>query len=366
MKTREIKIGQKLLEIPIVKITPDPDQPRKTFRDEVINGLAQSLGNYGLVTALAVRPIGEDKYMIIEGEERWRAAKQAGLGELLCVVEDIIDDDAHLMQLIASVQHDEIPESELATAIAKYLDTHTDISQTELAECLGWNKSDVSVFYRIAKLPVELFNKLKSGELEFKEARELVRIKSQKRQKEVAQPFIDGTATSEHISKVVTEAKEKPDKPVSEIIEEVVLGKQAAEKEVQAEVETAPPIEAEGEVQVAAETETEGEVVKETTEAIKEKAEVKAETKAAVKEKAVVTPEDEIKLAVGNIKKLMQDFFTEAQKLTDKEIPTADWNELEVYLRDIIMRFFWLLNDHNPEAVCELIQKWNESQQSEC
>lgn len=347
MKRREIKIGQKLVQIATDNIIPDPDQPRKTFNPEVINSLAQSLDYYGLVTALTVRPIGEGRHMIIEGEERWRAARQAGLEQLLCVSEDIIDDDAHLMQLIASVRHDEIPESELAIGIAKYLDSHPDTTQAELANCLGWNKSDVSIFYRIAKLPVELFNRLQSGDLEFKEVRELVRIKSGKRQMEVAQPFIDGTLTSEHISKVVTVAKEKPKKPVSEIIAEVVPSKKV-EGETEVEVESG------AEAQAKPESEGKAEV------------EGKAETKATVEEKAEVTLQDEVEATVQNINKSMKDLFDELTKLEGKDIPGDDWNETQVYVENMVIRLLWFLNDRDPEAVDKLLIEWRESQQGPC
>lgn len=137
--------------IPIDLIDRDPHQPRTDFDETTLAELARSIATVGLIQPIVVRP-NEDRYTVLVGERRWRAAKIAGLIEVSALVRDITDPLAILrMQIEENQAREELSLWEEATAVASALATH-NISATELAARWGWHKTKISRLLTIAKL----------------------------------------------------------------------------------------------------------------------------------------------------------------------------------------------------------------------
>lgn len=214
------------MRVRIDQIIPDPNQPRKTFDGEAIKGLASSFESYGVISPLKVRPCGDNQYMIITGELRYRATKQRGDKEIeVGDPIEVTDQQAREMQFIENLDRTEVPEDELGQAFLDYCETYK-ISGTELARRIS--KSQPFVTERIALLKKASNNiiiALRRGELQSSEAAHIATIPDEKRQEELAQPFINGQVSSKHAAKVAEIARKEPDRPVEDIIEEVITGK---------------------------------------------------------------------------------------------------------------------------------------------
>lgn len=212
--------------IPINQIIPDPDQPRKTFDEEVIKEIASSLNSYGVISPIKVRPCGNNQYMIIVGELRYRASKQRGDKEIECIIQDTTDQQVREQQFIENLQRSDIPDEELGEAFVKYCKEY-ECSQRELAKRIGKSHRYVQGRISVAEKLSSALHKVistKSGRetLPYSVKRELASIPNQKRQEEIAQPFIEGEIATKHASKVAEIARKEPERPVKEIVTEVL------------------------------------------------------------------------------------------------------------------------------------------------
>lgn len=293
--------------IPVGQIIPDPNQPRKTFDDEAIKELASSFANYGVISPLKVRSYGDNQYMIIVGEMRYRASKLRGEKEIECVVQEATDQQVREMQFIENLQREDVPDLELGRAFHDYCQTYKE-TQTTLASRLGKEKHYVGDRIAVAtKLSGDLVPTIgKPGGLAYTEARDIATIPEHKRQVEVAQPFMKGEVSSTHIQKVAEIARKEPERPVEDIIEEVTKGK-VQEKEA-ARVEAAKralemPLETPEDLERAAE-------------ALKKEAQRKA--------KEAMTPEEKAALEAENKAKLEAQAATRAEREEEKRQQKAE------------------------------------------
>ena len=139
--------------IDIDRIKPDPNQPRKTFVQETLESLAESIKELdGIIDPLTVEYDDQDDvFRIISGERRYRAAKMVGLGKLPCVVKEIDDQKRYLIQLVSNLQRENIPPLEEAAGI-KYLIENYGYTQTKIANLLNKSKSYVSQILGLERL----------------------------------------------------------------------------------------------------------------------------------------------------------------------------------------------------------------------
>lgn len=214
--------------IPIDQIIPDPNQPRKTFKDETIDELKLSLKESNQVVPLLVRLNGDGQYMIITGERRYRAAKKSALKEVECIVRDNVSaGEARIMQLIDAIQHEDIPHDELGVAFRDYC-KENNVSQRKLADKLGKSHVYVNDHIRIVEnLEPSLQIALKEDKLEYSDARAMIRgVNSVNTQTQIAKPIIEGTVgrskTQEYISKAKAKIKAEPTRSTEEVVKETV------------------------------------------------------------------------------------------------------------------------------------------------
>lgn len=157
----------------IERITPQKGQPRQYFDPTALEELAQSLREHGLIEPLVVRKVGEDRFEIIAGERRWRAAQKAGLREVLVVVRELSNKDAFELALIENVQREDLSPIELAEALQRLIDEY-EFTQETLAKRLGKDRSTLANALRLLKLPGSVREQVTRGQISEGHARALL------------------------------------------------------------------------------------------------------------------------------------------------------------------------------------------------
>jgi len=181
----EVPMTPGLAEIPISQIQPNPYQPRKTFNEASIDELARSVREHGIVQPLVVTRAG-DKYKLIAGERRFRAAQKAGLTTVPALIKEMMQEgDALQIALIENIQREDLNPIEEAMA---YHQLHDDfqLTQEEISKRVGKERSTVANFLRLLKLPDPVKKLLASGQLSMGHARALLAIESPKKQEQLA------------------------------------------------------------------------------------------------------------------------------------------------------------------------------------
>jgi ParB family chromosome partitioning protein len=163
--------------VPIEFLKPNPRNPRRAFSDAELGELADSIKQHGVIQPIAVRPVkgAQDRYEIIAGERRWRAAQIAGLHEVPIVPLDVSDSDALEIAIIENVQREDLNAMEEANgyhALAGEFKRSAD----EIAKIVGKSRSHVANMMRLTKLPEEVQALIASGELTAGHARALIGV----------------------------------------------------------------------------------------------------------------------------------------------------------------------------------------------
>lgn len=151
-------------EIEVDLISPNPEQPRRTFDEETLEELATSIRELGIIQPLSLRDAGDGTYQIIAGERRWRAAKLAGIATVPAYVRTASDSEVTEMALIENIQREDLNAIEVALAFRKLIDTY-DLTQDRLSERLGKKRATVANHLRLLKLPalVVIYDKYPSA-----------------------------------------------------------------------------------------------------------------------------------------------------------------------------------------------------------
>lgn len=163
-----------MAEISTEDIIPNPLQPRSQFDDEALNELAASIKQLGVIQPITVRK-QEDKYIIISGERRWRAAQMAGLNSLPAYIRDVDDEDLHAMALVENIQRQDLNAIEIALGMQRLID-ECHLTQEAMAEKVGKKRSTVSNYMRLLSLPSEAQLALKEGIITMGHAKALAGI----------------------------------------------------------------------------------------------------------------------------------------------------------------------------------------------
>jgi ParB family chromosome partitioning protein len=145
-----------LVEIPLDRLRPNPTQPRSRFDDETLDELADSIRRHGVLQPLLVSEAGPEGYVVIAGERRWRAAKRAGLETVPAVVRELLDArNALALALVENLQRHDLSPLEEARAF-EHLRSEHGLSQAEIAEQVGRDRSTVANALRLLRLPEEI------------------------------------------------------------------------------------------------------------------------------------------------------------------------------------------------------------------
>ena len=172
--------------LPIYKVEPNPDQPRRDFDEEELQALADSISEHGIIQPLTVRELNSGYYQIIAGERRWRAARLAGLGEVPVVVIEADDRKAMELALIENLQRQDLNPVEEALGYRSLMEDF-GLTQEDAAKRVGKSRPAVTNALRLLSLNEEVLAKVRSGELSAGHARAVLTVKSEKKQLAAAQ-----------------------------------------------------------------------------------------------------------------------------------------------------------------------------------
>ena len=176
-------------EIDIDLIDPNPQQPRTRFAESSLEELAQSIRANGVVQPIVVRPKGQ-RYEIVAGERRWRAAQKADLRRIPAVVKEVSDDKLLELALVENIQRQELNPIEEAKAYRKLID-NIGLTQEMVAERVGKSRTIVTTAMRLLKLPGEIQKSLEEGKLSAGHGRALLMTEDPKIQNSIARAIIE-------------------------------------------------------------------------------------------------------------------------------------------------------------------------------
>lgn len=190
-------------EIPIEAIEPNPYQPRLDFPEEELEELTESIRQHGLIQPITVRAVG-DRYQIISGERRWRAAKRAGLTHIPAYVRTADNTQLLAFALVENVQRQNLNPIELALAYRRLID-ECGLTQEEVARYVGKSRPAVANTLRLLKLPPEIQKALKEGILSEGHARPLLALDSPELQLEVFRQILKKGLNARQIEALIAQ-----------------------------------------------------------------------------------------------------------------------------------------------------------------
>ena len=177
--------GPELRELPVDQIEPNPQQPRSNFEKGALDALAGSIASAGLLQPLIVRPIEGDRYELVAGERRWRAAQKAGLERIPAVIRSSPEDERLQQALIENMVREDLNPVDEARACAALVDD-LGISKEELARRVGRSRASISNLIRLLDLPDDVQRLLERGELSEGHGRALLQESDQERRRKLA------------------------------------------------------------------------------------------------------------------------------------------------------------------------------------
>jgi ParB family transcriptional regulator, chromosome partitioning protein len=209
------------LEVDIDRLSPNRFQPRVQMDDARLDGLAESIRSNGIIQPIVVRRDG-DRFQIIAGERRWRAAQKAGLARVPIVVRDVAPGQEQSlleMALIENIQRENLNPIEEALAYRRLTDEF-HLTQEQIAASVGKDRASVANFLRLLKLPDEVRAEVAAGTLSMGHARALIALPSEGEQRRMAREVIARSLsvreTESMVRKLVEGAKPAPDtRPVT-------------------------------------------------------------------------------------------------------------------------------------------------------
>jgi ParB family chromosome partitioning protein len=171
----EDRPGDRLSELPIGQLQPGKYQPRSRMNPEALAELAASIRAQGLMQPLLVRPVGPNRYELIAGERRWRAAQLAGLDAVPVVIRDVKDNAALAMALIENIQREDLNPLEQATGIQRLIDEFK-MTHEQAADAVGRSRSATTNLLRLLRLAKPAQAMVMDGALEMGHARALLSL----------------------------------------------------------------------------------------------------------------------------------------------------------------------------------------------
>lgn len=210
-ETPRARVG--LVEIPVDRVEPNPSQPRHRFATEDLEELASSIAQHGVLQPLLVSEVEAGRYRLVAGERRWRAAKMAGLAAVPAVIRERLDENRHLeLALVENLQRRDLTPFEEARAFDQ-LRTSLGLSQAEIAERVGIDRSTVANALRLLKLPLDIQEMVESGALSAGHARALLAFSSDAERRAWAERAATAGLSVRDVERAAAEAGELKSRP---------------------------------------------------------------------------------------------------------------------------------------------------------
>jgi ParB family transcriptional regulator, chromosome partitioning protein len=194
------------LEVPVEALEPNPVQPRLHMDKAALDELATSIRESGIVQPILVRQLASGRYQIIAGERRWRAAQQVGLAQVPVTVRDVPDERLLEMALVENIQRQELSPVEEALAYQKLLDS-LGLTQEELAQKLGKDRSTLANSVRLLRLPGEIQTLVNERRLDAGHARPLLALERADDQLALAREAVRKGLSAREVERRVAEAR---------------------------------------------------------------------------------------------------------------------------------------------------------------
>jgi len=201
---------ERYADLGLDQLRPNPLQPRQKFSPESLEELAQSIKTSGLIQPIIVVPDGND-YRIIVGERRWRAAQKIGLKKIPVLIRIIPKEQQLEVSLIENIQREELNPIEIAHAYQKLIQ-ELNYTQQQIAEKVGKDRTSVTNYLRLLKLPPEIQEELAENNISMGHARALIAIKDPEQQKYLCRLIVERTLSVRDVEKMINRAKVKPKK----------------------------------------------------------------------------------------------------------------------------------------------------------
>lgn len=198
----------KVVEIPLTQLRANPYQPRKTFNDEAIQELAESIRQHGVIQPIIVRSVLKG-YEIIAGERRFRASQYCGKATIPAVVRSFSDQQVMEIALIENLQRENLNAMEIAVAYQGLMEQFS-LTQEELSLKVGKSRSHIANFLRLLSLPEEVKENVSRGTLSMGHARAIVGIKDPVLVKQLAKQCVEQEWSVRELEEVVKNLDRKP------------------------------------------------------------------------------------------------------------------------------------------------------------
>ena len=191
-----------IANLPITKIETNPFQPREDFDESALAELSKSILEQGIIQPLTVRKMGYDKYQLISGERRFRAAKLAGISTLPCYIRVANDEQMLEWALIENIQRENLNAIEIAISYNRLVE-ECSLTQDELSKRVGKNRTTVTNYMRLLRLPAEVQAALRDGSISMGHARSLINVEDELKQLLITRKIIKEELSVRETEKLV-------------------------------------------------------------------------------------------------------------------------------------------------------------------
>ena len=188
-------------ELPINEIIPNRDQPRKTFDEAALEELAESIKQHGVLQPLLVRPIPSGGYQLVAGERRWRACRMAGLNKVPVVIKELTDTETMEIAIIENLQREDLNPIEEAEGLQALIDK-CGYTQEEVAASVGKSRPAVANSLPLLRLPQEVRDMTKNGEISAGHARALLAFDNDAMMLEAAKNIVSKKMTVRDVERL--------------------------------------------------------------------------------------------------------------------------------------------------------------------
>lgn len=192
----------------INEIVPNKDQPRKTFDEGALQELADSIVQHGVLQPLLVRPLPSGGYQLVAGERRWRASRIAGLKEVPVVVKELSDVETMEIAIIENLQREDLNPIEEAEGLQALID-RCGFTQEDVAISVGKSRPAIANALRLLKLPQEIRNMTKNGEISAGHARALLAFDNEAMIFEAANNIVKNKLTVRDVERLAKMSEKK-------------------------------------------------------------------------------------------------------------------------------------------------------------
>lgn len=198
-----------IASLPLSQIEANPFQPREDFDHEALNELAASIKEQGIIQPITVRKMGYDKYQLISGERRLKASKLAGLDEIPCYIRIANDQQMLEMALVENIQRESLNALEIAISYQRLIE-ECELTQEELSQRVGKNRTTVTNYIRLLKLPAELQVAIRDNKISMGHARALINIDDEQTQIAILKNIITKDLSVREVEEIVRNLNKQP------------------------------------------------------------------------------------------------------------------------------------------------------------